>query len=65
MIDRAMCAGMLVGTGLLLIGQQVTAETPKPALVLGAVVLAVLGAVWWSDLREERDDATEVRRGRR
>jgi thiol:disulfide interchange protein len=53
MVDRAVCAGAAVGAGLLLIVQQVFADTPTWGLMLIGIVLVVLGIVGWSDLREE------------
>lgn len=52
MVDRAALAGMALGVGLLLIVQQVFANSPSwPLLAIGIFVF-VIGAIVWSDLRE-------------
>ena len=67
MVDRAACAGAAVGVGLLLICQQLFADAPEWAVIAVAVVLVVIGAVTWSDQREEHfgegvhDDCKEIR----
>lgn len=52
MVDRAALAGMALGVGVLLIAQQVFANSPSWALLAIGIFVFVIGAIVWSDLRE-------------
>lgn len=52
MIDRAAIAGMALGVGLLLILQETFSNSPSWPVLMIAGISVVIGAIVWSDLRE-------------
>jgi len=53
MIDRAVCAGIAIGVGAVMLLSQLFADTPQYGAIAVGLVLIVVGAIFWSDLREE------------
>lgn len=65
MIDRALVAGIAIGIGGTLILSQLFRESPSFIAIGVGIVLVALAGVAFSDLREERHEELEARRGDR
>lgn len=64
MIDRAACAGVAVGAGLLLLFEQVPTESPNFGLIVVGFLLVLGGGLVWGDLRDVFHNEKEMQRGR-